>query len=87
MVITVIILVVSGFFLVGFLSMECLCLPMCVCRVCACVHACMCACGGGDLMGTNGDLMVWCPTGEAAQPAVTSVGTWHKLGKQMPNCP
>ena len=34
----------------------------------------------------NGDLMVWCPTGKAAQPAITSMGTRHKLGKQMPNC-
>ena len=27
------------------------------------------------------------PTGEAAHPAVTSMGTWCKLGKQMLDCP
>ena len=27
------------------------------------------------------------PTGDAAHPAVTSMGTWCKLGKQMLNCP
>ena len=34
----------------------------------------------------NGDLVAW-SSGEAAHPAVISMGTWCLLGKQIPNCP
>ena len=64
-------------------SVQCVSVRVCVCAVCVyvcvCVRVCVC------------QLFKWghrlVSSGEAAHPAVTSMGTWCLLGKQISNCP
>jgi len=58
---------------------------MCV-YVCAYVQVYVCACVRAYMHRQLGQWGL-VSTAEVVHPAVTSMGTWCKLEKQMPNCP